>query len=209
MSDTADIFEQHYREYCERLTKVDFGHATEILGLVREGDRVGIPFLNDTYWVSSRGITDAAGDQPAYGICVILAKYLLLCPSRIHIESQWVAFKEFRKVSHFTNVNFFASDTERALVKRFTGRLDELHRACRALGGFQAGMEMPYDLCMTFTALPRVALLLLFNDADEEFPAKGTVLFQQQAEHYLDPESLAMTSAALVKRLGQAGPADG
>lgn len=94
--------------------------------------------------------------------------------------------------------------TERALEKRFSGRFDELRQACEAMGGVPGNMAMPYDLSMVFTALPRLSFLLLFNDADEEFPAKGTVLFQRQGEHYLDPESLAMISAFLVKQLGAA-----
>ena len=61
-----------------------------------------------------------------------------------------------------------------------------------------------FDLCVQFDALSRIALLLLFNDGDEEFPAKSTVLFQKHAEYYLDPESLAMTGASLAKKLKQA-----
>lgn len=205
MADASNIFEQHYRQYCAEMAKVDFGSAGEILGLVRDGGRVGIPFFNQTYWVSHEGITDGAGQQPGYGLCVILAKYVLRCPDRIHTDPEWVAFKDFKKDSHFTNVNYFASDTERALEKRFAGRLDELVRACQAVGGERRDMAMPYDLSVVFTALPRLSLLLLFNDADEEFPARGTVLFQKHGEQYLDPESLAMTSASLVRRLGQSG----
>jgi hypothetical protein len=51
------------------------------------------------------------------------------------------------------------------------------------------------------SALPRISLLLLFNDGEEEFPAKCSVLFQRHAEYYLDPESLAMTSACLAREL--------
>ena len=54
---------------------------------------------------------------------------------------------------------------------------------------------------MQFQALPRIALLLSFNDGDEDFPPYSTVLFWRQAEYYLDPESLAMTSALLAKQL--------
>jgi len=71
-------------------------------------------------------------------------------------------------------------------------------------------MGLSYDLSYEFNALPRIALLLLFNDGDEEFPAKCTVLFQRHAEYYLDPESLAMTGACLAKYLKrQAGNASG
>jgi hypothetical protein len=54
---------------------------------------------------------------------------------------------------------------------------------------------------MQFNAFPYISLLLLFNDGDDEFPARCSVLFQKQAEFYLDPESLSMTGALLTKNL--------
>jgi hypothetical protein len=134
---------------------------------------------------------------------VILAKYLLLCPERSHHDAEWVSFKDFKRATHFTNVNYFASDVERAIEKHFSGKLPELGEACRKLGGTPTKMAS-FDLCMQFHALPRIDLLLLFNGADQEFPAKSTVLFQKHAEYYLDPESLAMTGACLAKKLKQA-----
>ena len=50
-----------------------------------------------------------------------------------------------------------------------------------------------------------MSLLLLFNDRDDEFPAGCTMLFNRNAESYLDPESLAMTGSFLAKRLNRAG----
>jgi hypothetical protein len=67
-------------------------------------------------------------------------------------------------------------------------------------------MEMPYDLSMQFKALPRISLLMLFNDDDGEFPAQCTVLFQKHAELYLDPESLAMSGAFLARSLKRYAP---
>jgi hypothetical protein len=101
-------------------------------------------------------------------------------------------------------VNFFSSDTERAIEKHFSGRLEELVKAGRQLGGVDHETDMPYDLSVHFQALPRISLLLLFNDDDDEFPAKCTVLFQRHAELYLDPESLAMTGASLARSLRDA-----
>ena len=42
---------------------------------------------------------------------------------------------------------------------------------------------------------------MLFNDKDDEFPAQCSILFQKQAEFYLDPESLLMTGAVLARKL--------
>ena len=72
------------------------------------------------------------------------------------------------------------------------------------MGGVENHEMAGYDLAMQFQALPMISLLLLFNDGDADFPAYTTVLFQRQAEFYLDPESLAMTSAVLARRLTDA-----
>jgi hypothetical protein len=42
---------------------------------------------------------------------------------------------------------------------------------------------------------------MLFNDADEEFPAQCAVLFERRAENYLDMECLAMVGMLLFEYL--------
>ena len=204
MFQEAEIFEKNYNDYCDRIAKVDFISVKDRLGSESDGDQMLIQFFNSNYRVSKNGITDASGSRPDYRVCVILAKYILLCPDKPYHDTEWVSFKDFKRASHFTNVNYFTSDTEQAIVKHFSGRLVEISKASQALGGFQHELEMSYDLSMQFDALPRISLLLLFNDVDEEFPAHCTVLFQKHAEFYLDPESLAMTSAFLAKSLKEA-----
>jgi len=45
---------------------------------------------------------------------------------------------------------------------------------------------------------------MLFNDADDEFSATCSVLFEQRAENYLDPECLAMVGRRLCTNLKNA-----
>ena len=54
---------------------------------------------------------------------------------------------------------------------------------------------------MQFDALPKIPVLMLFNDIDEEFPAQSTVLFERRAENYLDMECLAMVGMLLFEYL--------
>jgi hypothetical protein len=201
MTSPSDIFEKNYQDYLARLSEVDLESIKDKLGILTDSDKMFIPFFNERFLVSNTGLMDASGKRPDYTLSVILFKYILLCPHEPHYDGEWTAFKDFKKVSHFTNVNFFSSDTEKLIEKHFSGKLDALRETCAKLEGFHHEMEIPYDLSMQFNALPRVSLLLLFNDGDEEFPAKCTVLFQKQSEYYLDPESLAMTSAWLAKSL--------
>jgi hypothetical protein len=204
MSLDNPVFEKNYRYYLEEIAKADFDAVKDTLGCRLDGDQMVVPFLGRAYRVSPSGITDEAGQRPGYVESVILARYVLQCPAFAAGGDGWVSFKDFKATSHFTNINYFASDTEQAIVKNFAGRLAELERTCRQTGGVPHEDGMPYDLCMRFDVLPRVSLLLLFNDRDDEFPAGCTVLFNQPAEAYLDPESLAMTGAMLAKRLKQA-----
>jgi hypothetical protein len=197
----ASIFETHYKDYCSQVTELDFSSIKDTLGIESLGDGVVIPFLGEDYVVSNNGITDASGNRPNYMICVILFKYLLLCPDAPYVNKEWAALKDLHKSSQFTNLNVFTSDTEKPIVARFSGRLNALLEASQKLGGNPCGMDLSYDVAMEFKALPQIGLLLLFNDGDDEFPATCSVLFQRQVEHYLDPESLIMTGMAFTKRL--------
>ncbi len=197
----AQIFEKNYQHYCDQIEKIDFMGVKDRLGIEADSDLMRIPFLGREYRVSRKGFFDAAGDRPNYGICVILAKYVLLVPDKVYTDPGWVSFRDFKRASHFTNVNFFTSDTEQAIVKQFSGKLDALAHAGQVLGGLHHELGTSYDLAMEFAALPRISLLMLFNDKEDSFPAHCSVLFQKHAEFYLDPESLAMTSAGLAKRL--------
>ena len=62
-------------------------------------------------------------------------------------------------------------------------------------------MELSCDLIVGFDALPRVPIVLVFTDADEEFAAASTVLFESRARHYLDMECLGMIGSLLVEQL--------
>jgi len=49
--------------------------------------------------------------------------------------------------------------------------------------------------------LPRIPVILNFNDSDDLFPATCSILYQESAQHYLDMECLAMTGTLLAGKL--------
>ena len=199
---SSDIFTKNYQQYCSQLAEIDFESVKDRLGTDHDDEgRMAIPFFNEKYFVSGNGITDASGNRTNYVVSVILAKYILLCPDKLYHDPDWASFKDFKQTSQFTNVNYFSSDTEKTIEKQFAGNLEVLKSWSEAIGGFQPEMDISYDVSIQFNALPRISMLLLFNDGDDEFPAKCNVLFQKHAEFYLDPESLAMLGAVLAKNL--------
>lgn len=197
----ADIFETHYENYCRQIAALDFSSIKDALGMESDGDTAVIPFLGETYRVTGAGIADESGNRPDYGVCVILSKYLLRCPDVPVAGDEWASLKDFHKQSQFTNVNVFASDAELPIIRFFSGRIDALSDAARKLGGKPCEFGASYDMSMEFNALPKIKILLLFNDGDGEFPASCALLFQRRAEDYLDPESLIMVGIAFANRL--------
>jgi hypothetical protein len=195
------IFETHYKDYCRQIAELDFSSIKNILGIETRDREAMVPFFGEKYIVSNSGIADESGNRLDYMVCVILFKYLLLCPDTPVVKKDWCSLKDFHKMSQFTNFNVFTSDTERPIVERFSGRIDELSEASQKLGGKPSELGASYDFAMEFKALPKINILLLFNDGDDEFPAKCSVLFQRQAEDYLDPESLIMIGMTFTRRL--------
>ena len=195
----AEVFGENYRLYLSQLAEVDLAARADMLGADAETGAVWISFFGKRYRVTAETITDESGAQAPYDVCVVLARYVLMCPKRFPSEDAWTAYRDFKDTGPLTV--FFADSVEGAISAAFGSRPDSLKRACEALDGGRPAADLSYDLAMQIPALPRVPLLLLFNDADEEFPAQCSVLFEARAERYLDAESLAILGSQLVQRL--------
>ena len=199
MTGRSPAFERTYKDYLEKVAKIDVRSIQEKLGVQLEGNGTIIPLFGKPTRVSARGIIDQSGQRPSFDICVIVCKYLLLCPANIPKETEWTAYRDFKDAGPLTA--YFAHDVERSIAARFSGRPRELETASRALGGYRPEMKFSHDVSMRFEVLPRVPLLMLYNDADEEFPAQCSVLFERRAERYLDAECLAMVGRLLFTKL--------
>jgi len=199
---SKNIYDLTYRNYLAQIEGLDLALLGEKLGCEAEGNEVLIPLFGKLHRVSEKGIVDPSGKQPALDLCVVLFKYLLLCPEVPPKEKEWVSYRGLKDSGPLTN--YFANDVERAIAEHFTGARDQLEKASLTLGGWPPAMEVSYDLSVQFDALPRVPMMVLFNDSDDEFPAKCSLLFENRAEHYLDAECLAMLGRLLFTYLKEA-----
>jgi len=203
MTARSSVFDKTYKDYLLRIAGMDFRSVEEPLGGRAEGNGILIPLFGEFYTVSENGIADPFGKQPTLDVCVVLCKYLLLCPAATPKGSDWVSYRDLKDSGPLTV--FFANDVERAIAEYFRGKPDSLTDASRRLGGYFPDLNVSCELAMQFDALPRVPVILLFNDADDEFPARSSVLFERRAEKYLDPESLAMVGRLLFSKLKKMG----
>jgi hypothetical protein len=184
------IYDQTYKDYLARIAELDFPFLADKLGIQIEGQDAIISFFGKFYRLSAKGITDSSNRQPHLSVSVILCKYLLMCPMIEPLGGNWMSYKDFKDAAPL--IQAFYNTVAQPIVETFSSRLAELNTAGKKIGGYTPADEYSYDLVMQFDALPKIPILLLFNDKDEEFPAQCSVLFEKRAEKFLDMECLAM-----------------
>jgi hypothetical protein len=208
MSGKAPIFEETLRNYLAQVAQIDPGGIADTLDITLEQGGAVIPLLGRTYRVSAAGVLDESGREPNHAVSIVLCRYLILAPAQFPLSGEdWVSYKDFKDAAPF--VGGFVNNSERAIARHFSGRLDQLRDAARQLQAVPPGLDLSYQFTARFEALPRVPLLLLFNDEDEDFPAQCTLLFQRRAEKFLDMECLAicgwLLADSLAEKAGLAG----
>jgi len=199
MTSKAPVFEKIYQDYLARVAGLDLTNKQDILGIRVEGQTITIPFFNETFSVFPRKIEDHQGRRPPHSVCVILCQYLLLSPDETADDKHLVTYRDFRDAAPY--VQGFDNTARMPISRTFAGRLADLEDGCRHLGGTRCDIGISCDLSYVFEALPRVRIYLIFNDADEDFPADCSLLFEKQAAKYLDMECLAMIGMVLAERL--------
>lgn len=195
----AKVFEETYHDYLKQLADIDYLSRADILGGRTSGNELIIDFYGREYRVSARGITDSDGQKANFAICVVLCKYILVCPGEVMQDGTWVTYREFKDAGPL--IGYFNANTNKTIESTFSGRMDLLTRASQRLGAAPVEDGAAYDLSLMFKALPRIPVMLRFNDGDAEFPAQCAILFRQSAEHYLDMESLAIVGTFLAGNL--------
>ena len=192
----APVFDEIYKKYLAEVSEIDFSRVSSRLGIEIDGDAAIIPFYGIPYRVSGKGVLDESKRRPIHAVSVILCKYLLLCPKEISADgSEWIRYHNFKNAAPFAGG--FRNTAEQPISKTFSGRLENLEKACMALGGYNSDAPIDCDLAIRFPALPKLSLLMLFNDQDDEFPADCSILFEKRSDTYLDMECLAMLGMVL------------
>ncbi len=202
MEEKNPIFKKNYRDYLQQLEDVDFSVCASVLDINvdKEKKTAEIPFFSNLYQVSPLGVADEWGKRPDYGICVILLKFLLMCPQQIPEQKDWVTYRDFKDSGQTQNLGL-SDYASRMISKRYSGRLNQLKTAIELLYGKPPEKKYPYDISTVLPALPRMPILFLFNGADNQFPAQASILYERRAEHILDAECRVMIDWYLLERL--------
>jgi hypothetical protein len=188
----------------ERLLKLDTADVCRCSGAQFDGasGSYGIQYLQERYRITpgSRTIALASGPQSpeelSIDLKVILITYLLNAQEipladKLVAGSSLTGGKNFFRGSHR-----FPLDP---LIERY-GRDTEGFLACGlSLGAFQ---ERYGDVGLRLVVLPRVPVIMVLWQADEEFPARLSVLFDASIELHLPLDAIYGLVTDICRRLG-------
>jgi hypothetical protein len=190
MPKKTNVFEEHYNDYLDKISDMDLKSKAKILGAEIDGNDILIPFLGTTYRISNSNITRLSGKRPSYHVCIVLFNYVIRCPHKIPEETTWMSYKDFKDAAPL--VDFFTNTVEKSIAKQFSGNLSTLERIIQTVEGKSPDLELSYDFAYQFKMLPRIEILMVFNDRDEYFPDQCFLLFQKKIAHFIDMESVAI-----------------
>ncbi|MBL0715531.1 MAG: DUF3786 domain-containing protein [Desulfosarcina sp.] len=199
MTAKATVFEETYRNYLARIADIDLLSRAAMLGADIEGPDLLIRLYGSAYRLTRQGVFKLSGEPVNYALCVVLCCYVLQCPQAAPTLGEWVTYREFKDAGPL--VSYFTANTNKIIETSFSDNQFALENACRGLGGVRFDDGASHDLSMMFDFLPRIPVLLRFNDRDDEFPAQCTILFRQSAEAYLDMECMAIAGTFLAGHL--------
>ena len=193
------VFDETYRRYLQEICQLDFLAKAEMLGVKSNNGVLKIPLFDKIYSFGTDGIQGDDGKDLTPAVQVMICKYILTCPLELpELNERLVTYREFKDAGPL--ISYFTTNTNKTLESTFCGNVAGLKKRAQDIGGKILDSDT-YDLSLEFLALPRIPVILNFNDRDDLFSATCSVLYQASAAHFLDMECLAMTGTLLTGKL--------
>ena len=147
-----------------------------------------IPLFGETCAVKEEAVY--RGDATLDTIGSILVLRYLLTAGDDQLRNAWVPYREFKDGAQFAS--YIKANIEDRLAKVFGGNQTLLRERLQALGASLYRSEAKPDVAAALHPFPKVPLLVIFWDKDEEFDASFQFLFDESAASFLDMEALAV-----------------
>lgn len=203
-SEASGGYRNIYLDLTRRLAHIDIAASARKLGLALNAvNEAEVPFLGKKYLVSTAGVRRSDGKRFPDSMGSVLCHYILN-GSQYRPAGRMATFSELAGPL-FKQGSYAKGALERPLIKRFQGCTGELLAAASLLGGRLAGEAGMGAVSLLFDLLPNIPMQVIFYDRDDEFPARATLLYDQNATRFLEFEFLAVLVTLFVQELSTFG----
>jgi Domain of unknown function (DUF3786) len=169
-----------------------------------DGQSLHLSYWNETVLLPWPELAPArVGDGKLYSTFdQAMLLYYLDCADGAPPGGRWIGFRELPNGAFYHQA--YQGYSGDRLAQTFGLRPGAFDHAARTLAG-----ETIADLgtaAFGFWPLPRIQLAAVLWPGDEEFAARGAVLFDAACSHYMTTDGLALLGGGLAGRLGRAAP---
>ena len=141
-----------------------------------------------TYWLPDNRPMDPFSDA--------LLAYYFYTSDGTPLTEKWISFTELPDGRFYTQA--FQGYSGNELVRHFLGNLEAFEAAAMQSGGIAYSLG---DKAFIFRVFPRVQLLAVAWDGDEDFPPSYRILFDAASPRHLTTDCLAILGGNLSRRL--------
>ena len=120
------------------------------------------------------------------------------------MAEHWIGYRELPGGNFYSQA--FQGYSGDRLARVYGNEPENYKKGAQALEGISL-TGLP-GVAYAFLPLPRIRLASMLHPGDDEFAARGSVLFDAAASHYMTTDGLALLGSGLVGRLIQAGKAN-
>lgn len=188
--------EQAAKALQQTFSEADFQRLADRSLAELKGEALEVDFFRRRFRLDRDDVVALDGGDVDVWIKVVLLMYVTRATG-MPIADQWIAYRDLPNT--ISKQKTYEEWVDR-LAQHFCGRFDELEKVASKLGGEKVSHESA-ELAFRFQALPRVPLLLLLWDKDDDFEGRGSLLLDKNVLDYQDQEALTFVSEALMRWL--------
>ena len=157
-----------------------------------------IPFWGKPVHISFPDLVayDPSGAQELSTSTQALLLYHLVTSDGAPLQSRWVSFAELPGGRFYNQA--FQGYSGNELVRAFGNDIQAFNRACTQINGIS---ESAGDAAFRFEVLPRLPVLLVYWQGDEDFPPSIKVLFDPSACHHVPVDVCASVGGSVTGKL--------
>jgi hypothetical protein len=158
-----------------------------------------LPYFSGDICIGPGGIRKESGEPLNHWEQVFIYNHMAQ-GGRSNPTGSWKALHEIPNT--VSKIKSMRDHVEVPLAERFGGKATDLDAAAKKLGGRDKTRENPTaDAVWLFRPLPRIPVMLLFCDSEDEFDAEVKLLFDETITEHLDIESILFLSERLTQLL--------
>lgn len=162
--------------------------------------------LRLTYWQASVRLmwpeltaVDAEGGAPCSTFDQAMLLYYLTSADGTPFSGRWIGYRELPDGAFYHQA--YQGYSGDRLARAFGDQPEAFAPAAEALGGTPTS-ELATS-AFVFQPLPRIRLAAVLWPGDEEFAARGAILFDAASSHYMTTDGLALLGGGLAGRLAR------